>query len=208
MNSVTIVKNLIDKKNERELADYLRDIWNQVWTDKGESNYANLRLLKAADKIKNISQMGIDFRSKHLLDVGCGNGVTLMYLRKYFDIAGVGVDISDSTVKELQNSIIDPKLSFHAGDHRNLSMFNTNQFDIILSFGVIEHFEEYSLALSEARRILKNNGQLILIQPHLLSFGVIQEYFLRLKGEWKFGKQKDFSLFYYRSLLKHHGFKD
>jgi len=208
MNSIILVRELIDRKNKNELEDYLKSVWNQVWNGGSEINYANLRLLKVADKIKNISKMGVSFASKSVLDIGCGNGVALVYLRKYFDIEGVGVDISDSIIYELRKNVEDSKLTFHEGDHRDLSSFKANKFDIVLSFGVIEHFDEYGLALSEARRVLKRNGLLILIQPHLLSFGVVQEYYLKLRRKWKFGKQKDFSLFRYRSILKQAGFKD
>ncbi len=208
MNSINLINNLLEKKNQVELESYLRSVWDQVWTDDSKLNYANLRLLKSADKIKTVSEMGVNFKSKNILDIGCGNGVTLMYLRKFFDITGTGVDISASAVKELRDSITDKKLSFYVGDHRDLHMFGTNQFDIVLSFGVLEHFEEYCLAMTEARRVLKPSGQIVLIQPHLLSFGVVQEYYLRAVKRWKFGKQKNFSLFRYRSLLRQAGFKD
>lgn len=208
MNSITLIKNLIEQKNQTELENYLKDVWNNVWTDTGELSYVNLRLFKVADKIKNISLMGVDFRQKYVLDIGCGNGAALMYLRKYFDAVGVGVDISNSVVNELKNSINDPKLSFSVGDHRNLSMLKSDQFDVVLSFGVIEHFDEYCLALCEARRVLKPGGMLVLIQPHLLSFGVIQEYLLKIGRRWRFGRQKDFSIFGYQSVLKQTGFRD
>ena len=152
--------------------------------------------------------MGVDFKNKYVLDIGCGNGTTLLFLKKYFDIKGVGLDISDRVIKESQENIKDANLSFYVGDHRNLQMIESGQFDIVLSFGVIEHFKEYSLALAEAHRVLKSDGQLILIQPHLFSFGVIQEYYLRLMGKWKFGKQKNFSFFRYRLLLRQIGFRD
>lgn len=208
MNSITLIKKLLDEKSDIELTNYLSGIWDQVWSDNGEFNYANFRLFKTIDKIKNISNMGVNFKNKHVLDIGCGDGTTLLYLRKYFDVKGVGIDISDRVIKELQENIKDKNLSFYVGDHRNLQMIEHDQFDIVLSFGVIEHFEEYGLALVEARRVLKPNGQFILIQPHLFSFGVMQEYYLRLVGKWKFGKQKDFSFFRYRSLLWQTGFKD
>jgi len=152
--------------------------------------------------------MGVDFKNKYVLNIGCGNGTTLLFLRRYFNIKGVGLDISNRVIKELQENIKDVDLSFYIGDHRNLQMIESGQFDIVLSFGVIEHFEEYSLALAEAHRVLKSGGQLILIQPHLFSFGVIQEYYLRLTGKWKFGKQKNFSFCRYRSLLRQTGFRD
>ena len=208
MNSITLIEKLLNEKSEIELKDYLSGIWNQVWSDNGEFNYANIRLLKTVDKIKNISNAGVNLKNKYILDIGCGNGTMLLYLRKHFDVKGIGIDISDRVIKELQETIKDTNLSFYVGDHRNLEMITHDQFDIVLSFGVIEHFEEYGLSLAEARRVLKPNGLLILIQPHLFSFGVIQEYYLRLIGRWKFGKQKDFSYFRYRSLLLQTGFKD
>ncbi|NLE07055.1 MAG: class I SAM-dependent methyltransferase [Parcubacteria group bacterium] len=208
MNSINLIKKLLDEKNNIELTNYLSNIWNKVWSENGEYNYANLRLFKTADKIKNILDAGVNFNNKRVLDIGCGNGTTLMYLRKHFNIKGVGIDISKNVVKKLQENIKDANLSFYEGDFRNLQTIEHNQFDIILSFGVIEHFEEYGLALAEARRILKPNGQLILIQPHLFSFGFVQEQYLRLMNKWKFGKQKDFSCFYYRLLLQKLGFKD
>lgn len=208
MNSVNLMRQLLLEKNNNELRNYLSNIWNRVWTDNGELSYANLRLFKIVDKIKNISNAGVIFKNKNILDIGCGNGTTLLYLRKLFDITGVGVDISDYAIKELRENIQDVNLSFQVGDHRNLEIVERNQFDIVLSFGVIEHFEEYGLALAEAHRVLKSNGHLVLIQPHLFSFGVLQEYYLRIMNRWRFGKQKDFSFLYYKAMLKQMGFKD
>lgn len=208
MNSITLAKNLLEEKSNTELTKCLSNVWNQVWSDSGQLNYAGLRLFKTVDKVKNISNMGVDFRNKQVLDIGCGNGTTLLYLRKYFDVRGVGIDISDHIVEELQESIRDENLSFTLGDHRDLKGMTGDEFDIVLSFGVIEHFDEYGLALCEARRVLKPGGQIVLIQPHLFSFGVLQEYYLRIIGEWKFDRQKDFSCFHYRSLLCQTGFKN
>ncbi|MBI3120153.1 MAG: class I SAM-dependent methyltransferase [Candidatus Kerfeldbacteria bacterium] len=208
MNSITLIRDLLDQQNTREADTYLQRVWNQVWTEQGQTNYASLRLFKTADKIQTISRMGVDFRSKKVLDIGCGNGATLMYLRKFFEITGAGVDISDSVVQELRQNIVDGKLSFFLGDHRDLQKLEPNQFDIVLSFGVIEHFEAYGLALAEARRMLTAEGHIVLIQPHLLSFGVCQEFYLRLFRKWKFGNQKDFAYWRYRSLLRQAGFRD
>jgi ubiquinone/menaquinone biosynthesis C-methylase UbiE len=208
MNSITLVENLLDEKTDIELERYLSGLWNQVWSDGNPINYTNLRLFKTMDKVKNISSMGIEFKNKNVLDIGCGNGITLLYLRKFFNVRATGVDISDHVISGLQENIKDKNLVFLLGDHRGLKGIGNDQFDIVLSFGVIEHFDEYSLTLSEARRVLRPGGHLILIQPHLLSFGVLQEYCLRVFGKWKFGKQKDFSCFYYRVLLRQLGFRN
>jgi ubiquinone/menaquinone biosynthesis C-methylase UbiE len=208
MNSISLINELLDEKNKIERDKYLEIVWNKVWDGKGKFNYSELRLFKTIDKIRTISLLGVDFRDKQVLDIGCGDGTTLMYLQKYFNICGVGVDVSNAVVNKLKNNIVNNKIKFDFGDHRDLKNIASNQFDIVLSFGVIEHFTEYSLALAEARRILKDGGQIVLIQPHLLSFGVLQEYYLRIFKKWKFGRQKDFSFLYYKSLLKQLGFKE
>jgi len=208
MNSFLLIKNLLDKKNSNDIDNYLHSTWNLVWSDSNDINYAKLRLLKTVDKINNLVKFGVDFSNKKVLDIGCGNGVTLFLLKKIFNIDGVGVDISSHVIDNLNKKIQDNSFVFLLGDHRNLNSIKDNQFDIVLSFGVIEHFEEYCLALAESRRVLKPEGTLILIQPHLCSFGVLQKYFLQVFKKWKFGKQKDFSFWYYRSILKKTGFKN
>lgn len=209
MNTINAIQQLIIEKNEDSLRKMLGETWNKVWDESGNLSYAHLRLYKSIEKIRNLIELRVQFQNKNVIDIGCGDGTTLLCLRKYFDITGVGVDISESAVARLGRIFLeDNRLTFIVGDHRELKNILPNQFDIALSFGVIEHFPEYSLALAEGRRVLKANGALVLIQPHLFSFGVTQEYYLRMLGKWKFGKQKDFSCFRYRQMLQSAGFRN
>ena len=208
MNSFYLIKNLLEDMDKSDFLSGLSGTWNKVWSDNSSDNYARFRLYKTVDKINKLSDRGIDFKNKKVLDIGCGDGTTLMFLRRAFDIDGVGIDISESVISSFKEKVNDAKLNFFLGDHRDLRGIASDQFDIVLSFGVIEHFPEYCLALAESRRVLKPGGKLVLIQPHLFSFGVLQKYFLKAINKWKFGNQQDFSFLYYRSILKKTGFKD
>lgn len=209
MNSINLIDKLIKEKENEARVAYLENTWNSVWMDNGEINYENLRVFKTVDKIDILLKAGLDFNEKKVLDIGCGNGSTLLYLNKKFNInKGVGVDISKKAIEKLKKEMISENLEFLIGDHRELNNLKNNYFDIVLSWGVIEHFEEYLLAISEARRVLKAEGFFVLIQPHLLSFGIVQRFCLQLIGKWKFGNQKDFSYFYYKKILLKFGFKD
>lgn len=181
-------------------------IWDKVWKDKGLKSYSALRLHKTKDKIATLSSMGIDFTYKKVLDIGCGDGSALIYLKDKYDIKGIGIDISEEVIKKNRFSNI-AGLKFLVGDHKLLKLPN-NEFDIVLSWGVVEHLQEYIQALAEVKRVLKKDGILILIQPNSWSFGVLQEKILRVRGKWRFGNQKDFSYKYLKEILIALGYYD
>jgi len=195
---------MINKINNKNLSA----IWNKVWSDNSPKNYSTLRFLKTEDKINILKSLGVDFIGKQVLDIGCGEGTALFYLYENYGITGIGIDITDSLIKKNQKKAVDyPGLRFELGEQKNLD-FPSNEFDIVLSWGVVEHIKEYIYALSEARRVLKKDGILILIQPNSWSFGVLQEVFLRIVGKWRFGEQRNFSHLYLRKIIEALGFYD
>lgn len=195
---------MVHKKQEKSLTA----IWDKVWSDNSPKNYSAFRLFKTEDKINILKSLGVDFTGKRVLDIGCGEGTALFYLQEHYGITGVGVDITESLIQKNQEKAADyPGLRFERGEQKSLN-FPSNEFDIVLSWGVVEHIKEYIHALAEARRVLKKDGVLVLIQPNSWSFGVVQEVFLRLTGKWRFGDQKDFSHRHLRKILEGLGYYD
>lgn len=70
-----------------------------------------------------------------------------------------GVDISKEVIKLARKNFKGRVQSSHfkIGDIRNLP-FKKNTFDVVFSFGTIEHIRENQLAVNEAYRVLKNGG--------------------------------------------------
>jgi len=206
MNSIDKILKLIEELDDHSINTELKTVWDKVW---GKTSYADFRLYKTMDKIKILQDLGVDFYNKKVLDIGCGDGSLLLLLQKFFNIQGVGIDISEEAIISGEdNGLNELGIELKLGDHRNLSSIQDNSFDIVLSFGVIEHLEEYLLAINEARRVLKTNGILVLIQPHLLSFGNIQKKYLQLIRRWNFGFQRDFSFLYYKKIIMASGFNE
>lgn len=180
----------------------LSTIWNKV---RKYSYYADskLRTARARKKIDILLKNGLLLKpGMKVLDAGCGDGSTLFILAKEFGIIPYGIDVSDEAVKKSRfffkkNNI---KLEIKYNDTRSIS-FPSNYFDLILSWGVIEHFNNYDLAIDEFYRILKPQGILNLIQPNKLSFGPLQRLYLQLVGRWESGFQIEFSGRFLKKLL-------
>jgi len=107
--------------------------------------------------IKKNASLG---KETSLLDVGCGGGTFLMYLKKenIQDIVGIEIDPNYAAYieKELGINIIKERLE-------DLDL--NKAFDIITMWHVLEHLWNLNKALSVVRRLLKDTGKLFIEVP-------------------------------------------
>lgn len=102
-----------------------------------------------------------------LLDSGCGKGYFLAYAEKHYHT--YGIDISDFAIQYAKDNLKSSKLMVKEADNTG---FPDNFFDIITCFDILEHLNNPDAALKECRRILKENGLLIVTIPNTDSIGV------------------------------------
>jgi ubiquinone/menaquinone biosynthesis C-methylase UbiE len=99
---------------------------------------------------------------KNILDVGCGTGETLSFLRDIFPKSSLyGVDCSPKAVAFSKARL--HKKIFKASALK--LPFSSNSFDAILFLDVLEHISEHEKALREAKRVLKPHGIVIITSP-------------------------------------------
>lgn len=180
----------------------LSAIWDKVWK---YSHYADhkIRIERAKKKIAILLKNGLSLKSgMRVLDAGCGDGSMLFLLAKEFEILLVGIDVSEEAIKMAQSFSKKNEVTaeFKCADTRSIP-FPSNYFDLVLSWGVIEHFNNYDLAIDEFYRVLKPQGTLNLIQPHGFSFGPMQRVWLQLLGRWESGFQIEFSGKFLKKML-------
>jgi SAM-dependent methyltransferase len=102
--------------------------------------------------------MGPDFRGRRCLEVGCGRGS----ISAYFADAGF-----DCTLLDLSPAVIETarkifehhglRAKFDVGDALNLP-YPDGSFDVIVSIGLLEHFEDIERVLTEQIRVLAKDG--------------------------------------------------
>ncbi len=95
------------------------------------------------------------------MDIGAAEGLMLSWIKKEFpNVECVGLEYSQEEIdanKDQNKKII-------KGDTENLP-FQDNEFDVVVAAAIIEHLKNPEKMLSEARRVLKKGGILIVTTP-------------------------------------------
>jgi ubiquinone/menaquinone biosynthesis C-methylase UbiE len=98
---------------------------------------------------------------QNFLEVGCGSGAASKHIAKKYLLNVTGVDVDPEQIQLAQENINDiPNIHFLEADATNLP-FPDDDFDIVLSFGVMHHIPNWLDALREIKRVLKPKGYFI-----------------------------------------------
>ena len=109
----------------------------------------------------------VTLKDKYILDFGCGNGAqTLELVRHGCRIVACDIDATDLDVLTdyaRANNIKSVEAMLYDGTRLPLA---DAQFDVLVSYAVLEHVNNEAIALTEMRRVLKNSGELVLSVPN------------------------------------------
>lgn len=140
------------------------------WKNRKEANYNHWTSLMPKNQIQlafrfhwEVFQEIIKNNKKKqnkVLEVGCGRGS----LSSYFAQHGSECTLLDSSVSVLEKARLVFKNNRHKalfieGDANKLP-FKENQFDIVFSIGLLEHFEAIKRPIEEQLKVLKKGGLL------------------------------------------------
>lgn len=123
---------------------------------------------------------------KSVLCVGCGSGEECEYISKQGAEKVVGIDISDKFVQIAKNSY--PNLDFLVRDIEQLD-FPDQSVDFVYSSLVMPHLGEWTKALENIHRVLKDNGTFLFSTHHPIKWAAQVEKDLE-KSSYKMGYLK------------------
>lgn len=115
-----------------------------------------VRYLFAASYVKN----------KVVLDIASGTGYGSQILAKSGAKSVIGVDLEEEAVKKASSLNKYKNVEYINSDACNLRLANKT-FDLIVSFETIEHIKDCKKYLSELRRVLRNDGLLLISTPNV-----------------------------------------
>lgn len=147
------------------------------------------------DIIYNEHKVRYEFASqyvvgKKVLDIASGSGYGTSMLARAGAEEVTGIDIDREAVEEAEKKYIQNNLKYMHGSAYHIP-FSDSSVDLLVSFETIEHLKDYKKFLSEIRRVLKENGLLIISTPNKEIYQEKNPYHL-----------KEFELGEFESLLK------
>jgi len=120
----------------------------------GVKTYWNKNIVCGGQALPNkwITELlnSINLKGKKVLDIGCGFGRFVYYLREK-GIDAIGIDISESSIKLAKDN------NCAVGNAEDLQ-FENNSFDVVISLGVLHHTPDINKAIQEIWRVLKPDG--------------------------------------------------
>lgn len=155
--------------------------WNKEYKSKGKlfSGYYSIKHIE-----KHIK------KDEPILEVGCGNGKTLIpLLKRGYKI--IGIDLSKNAIKNLKKELkkLNMSAKLEVGNILNLP-YKNNSFNAVICNYVLEHLlkQEREIAIKEIHRVLRKNGKLFLEEFSINNFRygkgkeIEQRTFLRGNG--------------------------
>lgn len=112
-------------------------------------------------------------RGKRVLDAGCGTGYGSAELAKVA-LSVNAVDVAPEALAWAREHFPLPNLCFEQASATSLPHADAS-FDLVVSFEVIEHLEDWAAFLREVRRVLVPCGQFIVSTPNRLYYAETRE---------------------------------
>jgi 2-polyprenyl-3-methyl-5-hydroxy-6-metoxy-1,4-benzoquinol methylase len=115
---------------------------------------------------------GLDASRMTLLEIGCAKSIWLSYFVKEYGFQVTGLDYSQNGC-ELSRQLLkrnNVNAEIVCSDFFSPPENLLGKFDIVISFGVVEHFKDTSTCLKAVSKFLKPDGMLITSIPNMVGW--------------------------------------
>lgn len=114
-----------------------------------------------------------DLNSKHVLDIGCGFGHLLKYMKTLEPASITGIDQSEKMINHCRADADLKDATFIQGDI--LSLSSSDQYDFIISSLVFHYIEDFDLLSKKLYELLSGDGQLLFTIEHPIQTATVEK---------------------------------
>lgn len=156
---------------------------SQNFWDKNAGRYDRFMRKDAAAYEQMYELLRPVVRQKTVLDLATGTGVIAKHIVRYADHIEA-TDASQEMIEQAKQGVKSTKLYFSVQDMFHLP-YADQSFDVVIVVNALHIVPEPEKALSEIRRVLKDDG--VLVAPTFTHadnafFGKVKAFFMRLAG--------------------------
>lgn len=116
------------------------------------------------------------------LEIGCGEGATLEYIKSSGADYVAGVDVNAEAIAQAAKRNID--LALAANVETDDLPFSAGEFDVIILADVLEHLVDPWETLKKITAYLKDDGHVLVSIPNIRHYRVVRD--LVLYGKWEY----------------------
>lgn len=127
--------------------------------------------------IEHLHRYAITFdyvKQQTVLDIASGEGYGSSLLSKYAKNV-IGVDIDIETINLAKEKYKSENIEFKIGSANSIPLDN-DSVDVVVSFETLEHHDKHRQMMIEIKRVLKNNGVLIISTPNKKTYSENRNY--------------------------------
>lgn len=164
------------------------EFWEQLWRDQPlppvyDPSLPGIRhhLKRTFHRYFSAAFKALPPRSS-LLEAGCGRSQLLPYFAREFGFDVAGIDYATSGCESARLILARENISgtIHEADFFQPPSDLLARFDVVFSYGVVEHFDPPVECLAALARFLKPGGMLVTLVPNMAGFtGSLQKWLNR-----------------------------
>jgi len=112
-------------------------------------------------QLYNFVATGVDIKGKEILEVGCGRGGGLSFVKRYLSPKkATGLDINNKAIEFCKKQYTKDNIEFFQGNAQDLC-FEDKAFDIVINVESSHRYPQVEKFLDEVYRVLKSGGYLL-----------------------------------------------
>ena len=139
------------------------DYWDGFATE----SYKEADRNRGGNKCKFATVVDLIPNNSDILDIGCLNGNFCNFIKENGHIikSFTGIDFSEKLIHMAKHRF--PEQSWITSDYSDIP-FPDNSFDVVTAMEILEHIEDPEKLLSEAKRVCRSGGSVIVTTPNKL----------------------------------------